>query len=196
MAISLGRTRERKGTMKVWVRASIAETLEPGWVIADGSTIADASSPYNGKPVPDMRGTYPKGHATLSNANFGADTTYFAGGSGIAAGGSSSVNLAHAHGINNAGGHSHGGSTNNAGSTTDSQGNHDHTTNGNVGSGGLVSAGTATRTTFDGNHGHNVNPHAHGIPFDGDHGHSENNALGSVGLDPVNKTLLWIFKIK
>lgn len=196
MAISLGRRRGRNGDMKVWVRSSAAVALEPGWIIADGSVVADSASEFNTKPVPDMRGSYPKGHPTLSNANFGADVTYFAGGGGIVSGGAASVNLGHDHGgTGSAGSHNHGG-TNNAGATTDSQGAHTHVlpaVSGPI----TVGAGLYPATTSsDGAHAHNVNNHAHGINSDGGHAHGLSTALGSTSIDPLHKTLIWIFKIK
>lgn len=181
--------------MKVWVRATIAETLEPGWVISDGSTIADPSSNYNTKPIPDMRGTYPKGHATLSNATFGADVTYFAGGGGIASGGASSVNLNHNHSIGADGGHGH--TVNNHGHGINNDAHTHGAPNGapaNVNNGSPV----GKIDTYNHSHGGSTTGASPGTDSQGNHGHGfgTGGALGSTSIDPVNKTLLWIFKIK
>lgn len=192
--------------MKVWVRATSSVTIEPNWVISDGSTIADGASSYNGKAIPDMRGSYPKGHPTLSNANFGADTTYFAGGSGIVTGGSSSVNLNHSHGVGNDGSHSHSGSVNSHNHGINNDGTHQHTSD------GPAVGNTAVYNNSSGGAFGNINAagaHAHGsnTQFTApslstssssthNHGGNTNGSLGSTTIDPPNKTLIWIFKIK
>jgi len=91
------------GTIHPWIRPDNTTPLPYGWLICDGSTVVDSSSQFNGKVIPDLRGNFPRGHATLSNANFAADTLYFAGGT-VPTGGTNTVNLSHSHSTPN---HSH-----------------------------------------------------------------------------------------
>ena len=86
MVISINALSEPVGSIKSWLRPTVATQLPSGWLICDGSTVVDASSPFDGLAIPDLRAKFPRGHATLTNANFGADVAYFAGGT-IPAGG-------------------------------------------------------------------------------------------------------------
>ena len=97
MVLSLSSLSEPIGSIKSWLRANSTDPLPSGWLICDGSLLIDASSPFNGKNLPDLRGKFPRGHSTLDNASFPSDATYFAGGAGVEAGGADTVNLGHAH---------------------------------------------------------------------------------------------------
>ena len=82
--------------------------VKDGFMLADGSTVADASSPLNGQVLPNMTGgVYLRGDSTSSNTSAGSNTTTI-----------SSANLPqHTHSIN----HDH------ASATTGNQSqNHSH----------------------------------------------------------------------
>ena len=50
--------------------------VKDGFMLADGSTVADASSPLNGQVLPNMTGgVYPRGDSTSSNTSAGSNTT-------------------------------------------------------------------------------------------------------------------------
>jgi len=145
MAVLLDAFQEAVGSIKAWLRPNTSEGLPPNWVICDGSTIVDPDSPFNTKPVPDLRDKFVRGHPTLTNANFGADAAYEAGGT-IPAGGVNSQDLTHAHA---AGAHTHG------------IGSHSH---------GIFSDGGHNHTVQD--HQHLQGAHQHTITVDGAHTHS------------------------
>jgi len=96
MVISINSLAEPVGSVKSWLRPTAITPLPGGWLICDGTTVVDSSSPFNGLALPDLRARFPRGHATLTNANFGADINYFAGGT-IPSGGADLVDLAHSH---------------------------------------------------------------------------------------------------
>ena len=53
--------------------------VKDGFMLADGSTVADASSPLNGQVLPNMTGgVYPRGDSTSSNTSAGSNTTTIA----------------------------------------------------------------------------------------------------------------------
>lgn len=103
MAVLLDAFQEAVGSIKDWLRASTAVPLPPNWMILDGSTVVDPDSQYNGIALPDSRSKFHQGHPTLTNANFGADVSYRAGGT-IPNGGAATQNLLHNH---PAGAHTH-----------------------------------------------------------------------------------------
>lgn len=96
MVISISALAEPVGSIKSWIRPDASTSLPSGWVICDGSLVVDVSSPFNGNNVPDLRGRFPRGHATLDNSNFPADAGYFTGGS-IPVAGVDSNNFFHGH---------------------------------------------------------------------------------------------------
>jgi len=124
------------GAMHPWIRPDTTTPLPFGWLICDGSTVVDSSSHFNGKTIPDLRGNFPRGHVSLTNANFAADTLYFAGGT-VPTGGANTVNLSHSHSTPS---HSHTWSDTSTASQTTltlpywwgafSENNHTHTANG------------------------------------------------------------------
>lgn len=198
MVLSLTALAEPVGSVKTWLRATNAIALPAGWLICDGSTVVDASSAYNGKVLPDMRGRFLRGHASLSNGNFSSDTVYFAGGT-IPNGGADSNNLNHAHSTPNhqhnisAGSHFHTLSLN-----TSSDGSHFH----NAGPpGGQIFTSPGVFTSTDGNHSHTVNGNTgtSGSNFftDADGGGpSTGGSLGSVDNRPAYHELVVIIKIR
>lgn len=84
------------GTITPWIRNDASTPLPFGWLICDGSTVVDSESPFNGKVIPDLRARFTRGHSTLTNANFAADTLYYAGGT-VPTGGTDSNSLSHGH---------------------------------------------------------------------------------------------------
>jgi hypothetical protein len=100
MVLSISALVEPVGSIKQWIRPDNSTPLPPGWLICDGSTVVDASSVFNGKALPDLRGRFARGHATLDNSNFAADTLYFTGGT-LPTGGADSNDFAHTHVVAN-----------------------------------------------------------------------------------------------
>lgn len=96
MVISINALAEPIGSIKSWIRPDASTSLPGGWLICDGSLVVDASSPFNGKIIPDLRSRFPRGHTTLTNLNFAADVQYFTGGT-VPTGGADQVNLNHGH---------------------------------------------------------------------------------------------------
>jgi len=171
MASSINALSEPVGAFTSWLRPDNTTPLPYGWLICDGSTVVDSESPFNGKAVPDLRAKFPRGHATLSNANFAADALYFAGGT-VPTGGADTNNLSHAHSVTS---HIHSvpsvtTSLSNAGGTPNifgpasSLGNHSHTT-------------PVTNSGFSGAFG-------------------TNSALGSVDNRPAFTETVTIIKVK
>jgi len=111
MVISINALAEPVGSMKSWLRPDATVPLPSGWLVCDGTTVVDASSSFDGKAIPDLRGRFPRGHSTLTNASFPADMAYFAGGT-IPSGGVDSIALSHSHSVpnhsHNVNSHSHG----------------------------------------------------------------------------------------
>lgn len=121
MVLSLSALGEPVGSVKQWLPAITGlagATVPQNWLICDGSTVADAASDYNGKVLPDTRGKFKRGHNSLTNANFGSDNAYKAGGT-IPTGGSDANN--HTHTLS---GHSH-----NMASHTHDMSSHTHSMN-------------------------------------------------------------------
>lgn len=201
MVLSINSLAEPVGSMKSWLRADASTPLPSGWLICDGSTVVDASSPFNGKALPDMRGRHQRGHATLDNSNFAVDATYFAGGT-IPSGGADSINLSHSHGNNshshntgNAGAHSHQVPSFNTGTQT-TAGGRDR---------GAAITSVAFRYDVPGGHDHlfTVNIPSHNTNNTGDHSHNTNssniginNALGNSSIVPLNREFVLIIKVK
>lgn len=80
------------GTVVDWYRPDQTTLPPTGWVVCNGQTISDGTSPFNGKVVPDLTGRFVRG-AALS-AGYGAQV----GGVGIPdAGGQDSTNVNHTH---------------------------------------------------------------------------------------------------
>jgi hypothetical protein len=191
MPISVFALVEPIGSIKSWLRPNASTPLPGGWVICDGTTVVDASSPFNGLALPDLRARFPRGHATLTNANFGADAAYFAGGT-IPSGGQDSIDLSHSHTVPT---HAHS-------VVVNAGGTHTHTTTGAIqtsvgvlGPPGNISFGN------DGIH----QTHNHTMPVGGSHSHtgstgtggsSANSALGSNENRPSYDELLLIIKVK
>lgn len=202
MVLSINALSEPVGSMKSWLRADASTPLPTGWLICDGSTVVDASSVFNGKALPDMRGRHQRGHANLDNSNFAVDATYFAGGT-IPASGANAINLSHAHGTNS---HAH---------NTDFQGSHSHTvpafnTGTQATAGGRDRQGNITSVSFrydgiPGGHDHTfaVAVPQHNTGNTGSHQHFTNNtnvginnALGSTSVVPTNREFVLIIKVK
>lgn len=185
--ISLGAIREPIGTIKPWLRANNTVPLPLNWLICDGTTVSDPESDFNGKALPDLRSNFPEGHATLTNANFGSDTLYYAGGTIPSGGGSShshSVN-SHSHGIPSQAGHRHGGRTGMQ---------YPYTTQGNTGRGNgelyFIGSDRVFKMDLDTNMNENASH---------DHGGSTNGAGSSTGSGaniPPYLGLVYIIKIK
>ena len=190
MAFLVDALGEAVGSVKSFMRPTVATPLPSGWVILDGSTVSDPDSIFDGYTLIDMRSKFVRGHSSLTNSNFGSDVTYALGGAGAAieTGGTSSHNLAHSHA---AGAHTHtlGSHTH----TVSSDGSHTHTvanhthdvtipSDGNHSHGGLTGAPSATFGTdsavfFD----VASNNHNHTITTDGAHDHGTTITTGSGG---------------
>ena len=191
MVININSLAEPVGSIKSWLRPTAATPLPGGWLICDGTTVVDSSSPFNGLALPDLRARFPRGHATLSNANFGADVNYFAGGV-IPSGGSDLVDHSHSH-TSSPHGHT---VTINAGGT------HAHTTTGAIQTSSGV-LGPPGNISFGNDGIHQT--HNHTMPVAGSHGHtgssgnaspSTDPALGSDENRPSYDELLLIIKVK
>lgn len=154
MAVLLNAFQEAVGSVKFWLRAAASEPLPANWAILDGSTIVDPDSPFNGKALPDMRDGFLKGHPTLTNANFGADVAYYAGGT-IPSGGVASHNVQHSHA---AGAHTH-----------------------NIGSHNHSIAASGSHNHYVNSHQHTVNSHTHSISSDGLHAHTVGDPVTITG---------------
>lgn len=166
MVLSLNNLAEPIGSVKSWLRANNTIPLPSGWLICDGSTVVDASSPYNGKALPDFRGRFVRGHATLDNMSFSSDTIYFAGGT-IPNGGADTNNLQHSH----------------------NGPNHSHLVS--SGQFSMPAAGGSLMTSVDGAHTHNAGAVGGSIRTDpgvftdiaGDHSHS---ITGRTGMNDTS----------
>jgi len=152
MAVLLDQFEQVVGSVQAWLRMDENVTLPVQWLILDGSVIVDPESAWNGLTLPDMRGKFLKGHSTLTNATFGADTDYRINGGGtIPSGGQATMSLAHVHGLAS---HTHGisGHTH----PISSSGTHVHGISNHTHSG---ASHTHTFTTAaGGTHIHHVNP--------------------------------------
>jgi len=104
MVISTSAFSTPVGAIKSWIRPDNTIALPFGWLICDGSTVVDSESSFNGLPLPDLRTRFPRGHNSLTNANFAADVLYFAGGT-VPTGGTDTGAVGHSHPIPN---HNHG----------------------------------------------------------------------------------------
>jgi hypothetical protein len=96
MVISISSLAEPIGSIKQWIRPNDTTPLPTNWLICDGSTVSNAASPFNGLAVPNLSANFVRGHHSLTNSNFSADTTYYTGGT-IPTGGTDSNNLSHTH---------------------------------------------------------------------------------------------------
>lgn len=207
MVFSIDSLKEPVGSMKPWIRANTSTALPVNWLICDGSTVADAASPFNGLAIPDYRSRFIRGHNSLTNANFGADVTYFTGGT-IPTGGTDSNNLSHQH---SEGSHNHGINSDNITHShpITADGTHNHNDDGG-GSGvsGAHSPGEwnnatpAGRIAAAGSHSHGGNTsnqsvsHNHGGGTNNGNGAGTGFTLGSTENRPVFTELLHIIKIK
>ena len=57
MAIIINSQVEPVGSIKSWVLSELSP-LPAEWLICDGSTVVDDSSPFNGLSLPDMRSQF------------------------------------------------------------------------------------------------------------------------------------------
>lgn len=207
MVLSLSVLSEPVGSIKHWLRPTNSEPLPSGWLVCDGSTVVDPGSSWNGTAVPDLRGFFPRGQSSITNANFGSATTYFAGGGAVESGGTDSNNLSHQH---SEGSHNHGINGDSANHTHTVQGN---TLNGSTGP-GIDQINTIGGVQFvyagvNGQHNHNASVsmpfhvtdsgsafhnHGGGTNFGGGGGTSFN--LGSTENRPVFRGLIYIIKVK
>lgn len=205
MVFSIDSLKEPVGSMKPWIRANTSTSLPVNWLICDGSVVADSASPFNGLAVPDLRARFVRAHNSLTNANFGADTLYYTGGT-IPAGGADSNNLSHQHSESS---HNHGINSDNIthNHSISSDGNHFHANDvGGVqhGTGGGFSAAAPGNFTQDaGSHSHSGSTgnqsvsHNHGGGTNNGNGSGTGFSLGaSVENRPVFTELLHIIKIK
>jgi len=171
MASSINSLSEPVGAFTSWLRPNNTTPLPFGWLICDGSTVVDSESLFNGETLPDLRARFPRGHATLTNANFAADVLYYTGGT-VPTGGVDTNNLSHSHNVTS---HRHNlpavtTSLSNAGGTPNifgpdsTLGNHSHLTN-------------ATLSNYSGTYG-------------------TNSALGSVDNRPAFTETVTIIKVK
>lgn len=198
MVISINAIGEPVGSVKSWLRSDNSVPLPSGWLICDGSTVVDATSPYNGKALPDFRGRFVRGHNTLDNSNFGADATYYAGGT-IPNGGADSNSFNHSHAGPNhqhfmaIGSHVHGAGSYTAGGTT-SLPSATVTVQGGAGSPSLPS-GTHTHSFSSGVSGSSDgNSNSYYTAFEGTG--TTSAALGSVDNRPSFRELIVIIKVR
>jgi hypothetical protein len=111
------------GSVKLWTRPNTTNDLPPNWVIADGSTIIDPDSPFNGQAIPDLVDRFPQGAPGITNSSglgsYESAATVIGGPAGHA------LNLNHSHSMQN---HTHGMQNHTHGmqSHTHSMQNHTH----------------------------------------------------------------------
>lgn len=200
MVLSINALAEPVGSIKSWIRPSAATPLPGGWLICDGSTVVDSSSVFNGLAIPDLRSRFPRGHATLTNANFGADTFYYTGGT-IPTGGADTVNLSHGHSSPS---HAHSSPSHAHAVPSDSGHSHSFSTGGAVqpGPGGTSSYQGGAFTHFHSGTTSPAGTHSHGgatstatAVVDGTNV-SINSSLGSTENQPPFNDLLLLIKIK
>lgn len=200
MVLSINALAEPVGSIKSWIRPSAATPLPNGWLICDGSTVVDSSSVFNGLAIPDLRSRFPRGHATLTNANFGADTFYYTGGI-VPSGGAVTVNLSHSHSSPS---HSH--TTPSHSHTIPSEAGHTHS----FSTGGAIQPGPGGTPSYQGgafthlhsgttgsspSHSHGGSTVAQNVTTDNT-GVSINSSLGSTENQPPFNDLLLLIKIK
>ena len=200
MLLNLIALKEPIGSIKSWIRPSAATSLPGGWLICDGSTVVDSDSPFNGLSLPDLRGRFLRGHASLDNSNFAADSLYFAGGT-IPSGGVDSYGNSHSHSMP---GHGH--SVSSHSHSVSSTPGHQHSTGFTA---NLVTDGASNQalafanslihnhglTSLDGAHDHNGSSGSAGWTLD-NAATSTSSDGGSIDNRPAYRELLQIIKIK
>jgi hypothetical protein len=169
MVISVDALSTPVGAIKSWIRPDNTTPLPFGWLICDGSVVVDSESPFNGKTLPDKRGRFPRGHATLDNSNFASDTLYYTGGT-VPTGGADSKSLSHAH-TTSSHDHSYGVSTSSSSSI-----------------GGVAGGPTATLANGVHNHSFSGTTNSSGI--------TTNASLGATENRPAYVETVTIIKVK
>jgi hypothetical protein len=148
------------GTVIDWVPPTAGAAPPAGWVPCDGRTINDNTAPvWNGKRIPDLRSAFTRGLDPAAPAGQQVSAGVYPD-----AGGSSSVNLSHAHGV---AAHSH---------SINTDGSHKHT--------GFTGA-AIDDTTFNNVQGgnlYNTSSHHHDLStMDPAGGHNHGGQTGSAG---------------
>jgi hypothetical protein len=208
MVLSINALAEPVGSIKSWIRPDNVTPLPTNWLICDGTTVSDASSPFNGKAIPDLRDRHARGHTTLTNANFAVDTLYYTGGT-LPTGGSDNVSLSHSHTVNShthsEGSHKHNISSDNHSHTISNDGSHTHTDgfagglwNNGFPAGSMNSAGTHNHGGGTGSdaHDHTGETASAGGGNTGSSNPGTNSQLGSTDIRPSHNELVMIIKVK
>jgi hypothetical protein len=205
MVLSISNLAEPIGSMKHWlppITGVAGATIPAGWLICDGSTVADAASSYNGIALPDTRNSFRRNHSTMTNANFPTNNVYKAGGT-IPSGGvdSNSLNHSHAYGFNI--NHTHNGPSHTHGVNNDT---HNHGID-NVSTGSNVTTFNPVTPngpvqTFNHTHSHGGSTQSSGSGTTGSMNSNDqqngsvNGALGVTENRPVFQEYVTIIKIK
>lgn len=197
MVISISAISEPVGSVKTWIRPDATVPLPSGWLICDGSVVADTSSIFNTKTLPDFRSRFPRGHTTLTNVTFAANMDYFTGGVGVEAGGVDSNNFSHTHNVNS---HQHNFSYSLPSHTHGILSDGSHTHAWTPVPGGAFLGGAGGTIVFDGTHSHTgATGSALGTPgagtTDGNGSNTDSN-LGVTDNKPLFRGLIYIIKIK
>lgn len=193
MVLSLSTISEPVGSVKQWIRPDATVPLPTGWLICDGSVVADAASVFNTKTLPDYRSRFARGHSTLTNASFAANLDYFTGGAGHEAGGTDSNNVSHSHGVSN---HAHNFSYNLPSHTHSitPDGAHTHPQQGGFGGAFDSLSGSAGTHSHGGATGSGLGFNQNGTTDLS--GTSTDSQLGSLDNRPLFRGLIYIVKIK
>lgn len=176
---------ETIGSLKLWTRPNTTKGLPPNWVIADGSTIIDPDSPFNGVAVPSTVNRFPQGPPSITNSSgLGA----YESGATVTGGASShTIDFSHNHNQN-----SHNHTVNSHNHTISNDGSHSHTSSGSDGFDPNV-GGVGTTTEPDHNHTGNT---GNATPGTNSQTPTIFSNLGNTDIRPQYSQLVYIVKIK
>lgn len=177
---------ETIGSIKLWTRPNLTKDLPTNWVIADGSTIADPDSPFDGTTVPNLVDRFPQGDPSINNSSgLGSYQS-----SSVVTGGPSNHtrNFSHDHNVDS---HSHTVNSHSHSISTDGSHTHDSV----AGPTQFNNASALAGTTSEGAHNHGGST---GSDNPGTSSSSPNtdNSLGNVDMRPKFIRLVYIVKIK
>lgn len=158
------------GTVIVWWRPSTATPIPSGYVVADGQSISNPASPFNGQNVPNLQDKFIRGINTSVLGSYGGPAAPASGGSDSHShGGSTAAAGDHAHTVN---AHTH---------TVSTDGSHDH---GALTLGFDSFQGTSpSNQGFDGGLGPGATGHNHRISSAGSHNHGAATGSTSPGTN-------------
>lgn len=188
-------TQETVGSVKLWTRPNTTAGLPPNWVIADGSTIVDPDSPFNGVAVPNLVDRFPYGAPGITN---GSGLGAYESGATVL-GGAHNKNLSHTHSmqshVHNMQSHTHSMQGHTHSITND--GGHNHQllgpTTGKVTYNPATPAGPddITNTAPDHNHGGGT-----GGPSSGNTGAPSSSSTGAPSISSTGGSSVTFFDIR